>query len=61
MTPKQADPQRFNIMIVGQQGRLQYEAVLFAASLRAMSPEFAGQLIVASSVRLAAVKKSSGS
>ena len=47
MTPKQAGPQRFNIMIVGQQGRLQYEAVLFAASLRAMSPEFAGQLIVA--------------
>jgi len=39
--------QPYNIMIVGQGGRLQYEAVLFAASLRAMSPEFDGRLIVA--------------
>jgi len=37
----------FNIMIVGQSGRLQYEAILFAASLRANSPDFAGKLIVA--------------
>lgn len=37
----------FNILIVAQAGRLQYEAILFAASLRANSPEFAGQLIVA--------------
>ena len=37
----------FNIMIVAQNGRLQYEALLFAASLRASSPNFAGQLIVA--------------
>jgi hypothetical protein len=37
----------FNIMIVGQKGRLQYEALLFAASLRAASPGFAGRLIVA--------------
>ncbi len=37
----------FNILIVGQGGRLQYEAVLFAASLRANSPDFAGQLFVA--------------
>ena len=37
----------FNIMIVGQNGRLMYEAVLFAASLRAMDPDFAGRLIVA--------------
>ncbi len=37
----------FNILIVGQGGRLQYEAVLFAASLRANSPRFAGQLFVA--------------
>jgi len=34
-------------MIVGQAGRLQYEAVLFAASLRAMSPGFQGRLFVA--------------
>ena len=39
--------QAFNILIVGQGGRLQYEAILFAASLRAMSPDFAGTLYVA--------------
>ncbi|WP_299354248.1 hypothetical protein [uncultured Shimia sp.] len=38
---------KFNIMIVGQNGRLQYEAILFAASLRANSPDFNGRLIVA--------------
>ncbi|MCF6445179.1 hypothetical protein [Nereida sp. MMG025] len=37
----------FNIMIVGQNGRLMYEAVLFAASLRANSPDWSGQLFVA--------------
>lgn len=40
-------PKPYNIVIVGQAGRLQYEAVLFAASLRANSPDFAGRLIVA--------------
>ncbi|SEN20862.1 hypothetical protein SAMN04488003_11137 [Loktanella fryxellensis] len=45
MTATAAD--RFNIMIVGQGGRLQHEALLFAASLREMSPGFAGRLIVA--------------
>jgi len=39
--------QPFNVMIVGQSGRLQYEAVLFAASLRHSDPDFAGRLIVA--------------
>jgi len=34
-------------MIVGQNGRLQYEALLFAASLRHSDPDFAGRLIVA--------------
>ena len=38
---------QFNILIVAQGGRLEYEAALFAASLRAMSPDFAGRLIVA--------------
>ena len=38
---------KFNIMIVGQAGRLQYEALLFAASLRHSDPGFAGRLIVA--------------
>ncbi|MFV2053079.1 hypothetical protein ACEWPJ_09840 [Aliiroseovarius sp. YM-037] len=37
----------FNVMIVGQSGRLQYEAVLFAASLRQSDPDFAGRLFVA--------------
>ncbi len=37
----------FNIMIVGQSGRLQYEALIFAASLRAYVPDFAGRLVVA--------------
>lgn len=43
-TPKNAD---FNIMIVGQNGRLMYEAILFAASLRANSPHWNGRLILA--------------
>ena len=38
---------RFNIMVVGQAGRLGYEALLFAASLRAADPGFAGRLIIA--------------
>ncbi|UWQ94508.1 hypothetical protein K3728_12375 [Rhodobacteraceae bacterium M385] len=37
----------FNVMIVGQNGRLQYEAVLFAASFRAANPDFPGKLLVA--------------
>jgi hypothetical protein len=37
----------FNIVIVGQANRLQYEAILFAASLRQQSPRFQGRLIVA--------------
>lgn len=37
----------FNIVIVAQGGRLQYEALIFAASLRAHSPGFNGRLIVA--------------
>ncbi len=37
----------FNILIIGQGGRLEYEALLFTASLRAYAPKFAGQLFVA--------------
>ena len=47
MARKKSTGQRFNIMVVGQHGRLQYEAILLAASLRACSPGFAGKLIVA--------------
>ena len=39
--------QKLNIVIVGQRGRLMYEAVLFAASLRARDPGFNGRLFVA--------------
>lgn len=47
MATKEAASQPFNIMIIGQAGRLQYEAVLFMASLRAMTPDFPGRVIVA--------------
>ena len=39
--------QQFNIVAIGQSGRLSYEAVLLAASLRARDPGFPGQLIIA--------------
>lgn len=41
------EPAPFNIAIVGQKGRLSFEAILFAASLRAKSPGFQGRLLVA--------------
>ena len=37
---------KFNIAIVAQRGRLTYEAVLFAASLRRYDPDFKGKLFV---------------
>ncbi len=37
----------FNIIAIGQAGRLQYEAVLLAASLRANAPDFKGKLFLA--------------
>ena len=39
--------QSFNILAVVQSGRLQYEAVLLAASLRAFNPGFTGRLYLA--------------
>ncbi|WP_158966676.1 hypothetical protein [Chachezhania sediminis] len=45
--PDQAPRAAFNVVVIGQAGRLQYEAVLFAASLRQMSPGFDGKLFVA--------------
>lgn len=39
-------PEKFNIFIVGHSGRLQFEALLFAATLRASDPGFQGRLIV---------------
>lgn len=47
MAATRRDTSSFNLVIVGQSGRLQYEAVLFAASLRARSPGFTGRLLVA--------------
>jgi len=35
------------LLIVAQSGRLTYEAVLFAASLRKAAPDFAGKLVIA--------------
>jgi hypothetical protein len=40
-------PAPFDLMIVAQLGRLEHEAVLFAASLRHAAPGFSGQLFVA--------------
>ncbi len=42
-----AAAQTYNILAIGQSGRLQYEAVLLAASLRATNPAFAGRLFIA--------------
>ncbi len=47
MTSKALKSQVFNVVVAGQNGRLMYEAALFAASLRAKSPKFAGKLYVA--------------
>ena len=47
MTREKSVQQPFNIMIVGQAGRLQFEAILFLASLRKNSPHFQGRVIVA--------------
>lgn len=43
----QATTPEFNVVVIGQNNRIQYEAVLFAASLRHASPRFSGRLIVA--------------
>ncbi len=47
MARNKATTQSFNIMVVGQAGRLEYEALVFAASLRENAPKFQGRLIVA--------------
>lgn len=46
-SPEPADAASFDVVIVAQSGRLTYEAVIFAASLRRMAPGFRGRLIVA--------------
>ena len=45
---KKAKLQRdFNILIIAQAGRLEFEALLFATSLKASNPDFKGRLFVA--------------
>jgi hypothetical protein len=45
--PKTPKDQTFNILAIGQAGRLQYEAILLAASLRATNPDIKGKLFIA--------------
>ena len=45
--PKPVKTGKFNIMMVGQAGRLQYEALILVASLRHTNPGFNGRVIVA--------------
>ncbi len=45
--PPPSPPKPFNILAIGQKGRLQYEAILLAASLRLTNPGFAGRLLIA--------------
>ena len=47
MARKPPIPQTFNVVIVAQHGRLAYEALLFATSLRHSDPDFKGRLLVA--------------
>lgn len=47
MAAKAQQGKTFNVMVVGQNGRLQYEALLFAASLRRFTPDFRGRLFIA--------------
>lgn len=47
MARKPQASQTFNVVVVGQKGRLSYEALIFAASLRHTSPAFRGRLLVA--------------
>ncbi len=44
--PDPKPPQDFTVMAIGQAGRLQYEAILLAGSLRLTNPGFAGRLII---------------
>jgi len=47
MAKAQAKSQHFNVVIIGQANRLQFEAVLFVASFRRANPDFQGRMIVA--------------
>ncbi|MHA6324177.1 hypothetical protein [Roseivivax sp. CAU 1753] len=47
MAKKTPPPKRINVLIVGQDGRLGYEAALFALSLRATTPDDRFRLFIA--------------
>jgi hypothetical protein len=49
ITPRAAmnSNQIFNVVVIAQSGRLQYEAALFAASFRHFNPDFPGRLLIA--------------
>jgi len=47
MAARKPKSRAFNVLAVVQQGRLEYEAVVLAASFRAQNPDFAGRLILA--------------
>ncbi len=47
MTEPSPAPQDYTIVAIGQKGRLQYEAILLAGSLRLTNPGFAGRLVIA--------------
>jgi hypothetical protein len=51
MTAKPENAKPFNLLAVVQSGRLAYEAVVLAASLRQSDPGFAGRLILAHPVK----------
>ena len=46
MAARRAKRQAFNIFVIAQSGRLQLEALLFAASLRATNPDIAPRLYI---------------
>ena len=47
MARKQAKPQRVNVLIIGQMGKIAYEALLFAASMKANTQDDRFKLYVA--------------
>ncbi len=46
MVAKHNNKLPYNVLVIGQRGRLQYEAVIFAASFRESNPDFNGRLII---------------
>lgn len=46
MPPKPRKAQDINVFCIAQNGRLAFEAVIFAASFRAANPDFKGRLII---------------